>query len=119
MEIRSLDAAVPFTTKDGSAIRELLGRPTSSLIRNQSLAEAALEPAQSTERHHHRLSEEIYFVLDGGGLMEVDGVEQEVGPGDAILIPPGAWHSLHAGAGGVRLLCMCAPPYTHDDTYFE
>ncbi len=114
-----MDAAVPFTTKDGSTIRELLGLPTSSLIRNQSLAEATLEPAQSTQRHYHRLSEEIYFLLEGGGLMEVDGEEREVGPGDAVLIPPGAWHALRAGAGGARLLCMCAPPYTHDDTHFD
>jgi mannose-6-phosphate isomerase-like protein (cupin superfamily) len=119
VEIRSLDAAVPFTTKDGSTIRELLGLPTSSLVRNQSLAEASLASAQSTERHYHRLSEEIYFLLDGGGLMEVDGVEREVGRGDAILIPPGAWHTLRAGPDGARLLCMCAPPYTHEDTYFE
>ncbi len=38
--------------------------------------------------------------------------------GDAILIPPGAWHELRAGADGARLLCCCVPPYTHDDTYF-
>ena len=68
-------------------------RPRRS-IRNQSLAEATLVAGQATERHYHRLAEEIYFLLEGGGLMEVDGVEREVGPGDAILIPPGAWHSL-------------------------
>jgi mannose-6-phosphate isomerase-like protein (cupin superfamily) len=118
VEIRSLEAAEPFTTKDGSTIRELLGLPTSALVRNQSLAEATLKPGQATERHYHRASEEIYFLLDGGGLMEVDGDEREVGPGDAVLIPPGAWHTLRAGADGARLLCMCAPPYTHDDTYF-
>ncbi len=119
MEIRNLNVATAFTTKDGSTIRELLGLPTSTSVRNQSLAEATLVGSQATQRHYHRLSEEIYFVLDGGGLMEVDGEEREVGPGDAVLIPPGAWHMLRAGADGARLLCMCAPPYTHDDTYFE
>ncbi len=119
MEIRSLDATDPFTTKDGSTIRELLGLPTSALVRNQSLAEATLTSGQATERHYHRVSEEIYFLLEGGGRMEVDGEEREVGPGDAVLIPPGAWHALRAGSGGVRLLCMCAPPYSHDDTYFD
>jgi quercetin dioxygenase-like cupin family protein len=118
VEIRNLEAAEPFTTKDGSTIRELIGLPTSALVRNQSLAEASLAPGQSTERHYHRVSEEIYLLLDGGGLMEVDGDAREVGPGDAVLIPPGAWHTLRAGADGARLLCMCAPPYTHDDTFF-
>ncbi len=50
--------------------------------------------------------------------MELDGETREVGEGDAILIPPGAWHELRAGPDGARLLCCCVPPYSHDDTYF-
>jgi mannose-6-phosphate isomerase-like protein (cupin superfamily) len=119
VEVRNLGRAEPFTTKDGSTIRELLGLPTSSLVRNQSLAEATLRPGQATEPHYHRESEEIYFLLEGGGTMKVDADEQEVVPGDAVLIPPGAWHTLRAGPGGARLLCCCAPPYRHEDTFFE
>jgi len=103
----------PFTTKDGSTIREYLHTPV------QSLAEATLTPGQGTQRHYHRVAEEIYLIVDGGGSMELDGETAEVGPGDAILIPPGAWHELVAGPEGVRLLCCCVPAYSHDDTYFE
>ena len=103
----------PFTTKDGSTIREYLHTPA------QSLAEAMLAPGQRTQRHYHRLSEEIYLILDGAGAMEVDGATEQVTAGDAILIPPGAWHELVAGPAGARLLCCCAPAYSHDDTYFE
>jgi mannose-6-phosphate isomerase-like protein (cupin superfamily) len=119
VEVRSLDRAEPFVTKDGSTIRELLGLPTSGLVRNQSLAEAMLAPGQATARHYHRDSEEIYFLLEGGGVMEVDGATREVGKGDAILVSPGARHTLRAGAEGVRLLCCCAPPYRHEDTFFD
>jgi mannose-6-phosphate isomerase-like protein (cupin superfamily) len=49
--------------------------------------------------------------------MEIDGQTQEVGPGDAILIPAGAWHEIKA-TKAMRLLCCCAPPYAHEDTYF-
>jgi mannose-6-phosphate isomerase-like protein (cupin superfamily) len=118
VEVRNLEQATSFTTKDGSTIRELLGLPTSPVVRNQSLAEATLTAGQATERHYHRESEEIYFLLAGGGRMEVDGEERDVGPGDAVLIPPGAWHTLRAGADGARLLCCCAPPYRHEDTFF-
>lgn len=119
MIVRNYAETTAFTTKDGSEIRELLGIPTAP-VRNQSLAEATLQPGQATQRHHHRLAEEIYYITEGSGLMEVDGVERRVGPGDAILIPPGAWHTLHADSGmAVRLLCCCAPAYTHDDTYFD
>jgi mannose-6-phosphate isomerase-like protein (cupin superfamily) len=119
VEVRSLEQSEPFVTKDGSLIRELMGLPTSPLVRNQSLAEATLEPGQATARHYHRESEEIYLLLAGGGLMEIDSESREVGPGDAVLIPPGARHTLRAGVGGARLLCCCAPPYRHEDTFFD
>lgn len=119
MIIRSLDAQPPFTTKDGSTIRSLLDL-SNAPVKNQSLAEATLPPGTSTQRHYHQLSEEFYFIVEGQGQMEIDGETQTVGPGDAILIPPTAWHQLTAAPDSpLRLLCCCAPPYSHEDTYFE
>ncbi len=116
MEIRNRDAQAPFTTKDGSTIRSLLDR-SNAPVANQSLAEASLPAGGSTQRHHHKISEEFYYVLEGTGRMEIDGETREVGPGDAILIPAGAWHELRAHTA-MRFLCCCAPPYAHDDTWF-
>ena len=113
MDVRSLAGVEPFTTKDGSTIREYLR------TERQSLAEASLAPGQATERHYHALAEELYTLLEGGGRMEVDGDVRGLGAGDTVLIPPGAWHQLTAGAEGTRFLCCCVPPYAHEDTYFE
>ena len=113
MDLRSIAAAEPFTTKDGSMIRELHHTGV------QSLAEASLAPGKATRRHYHAVTEEIYLLTAGGGILEVDGESRQVVAGDAVLIAPGAWHELVAGDDGARLLCMCAPPYSHDDTYFE
>ena len=76
MEVRSLADAEPFTTKDGSTIREL--HHTAA----QSLAEATLGPGQATQRHYHARTEEIYLLTGGGGRLEVDGEERDVAPGD-------------------------------------
>lgn len=108
---RERDAG-PFTTKDGSTIREYLH------TERQSLAEATLDPGQATRRHYHARSDEIYLVVEGGGDLEVDGERAVVGAGDAVLIPAGAWHELRAGERGARLLCCCVPPYADDDTFF-
>jgi mannose-6-phosphate isomerase-like protein (cupin superfamily) len=112
MQVESLASAEPFTTKDGSTIRELHHTD------EQSLAEATLEPGQATERHYHARTEEIYFMLEGEGEMEVDGDSRRVVPGDAVLIPAGARHQIRAETG-LRFLCCCAPPYSNDDTYFD
>ena len=116
--VRNRSEAEPFTTADGSTIRELLGLPTAP-VTNQSLAEAELRPGQSTTRHYHLESEEFYYVLEGAGEMEVDGDRRQIGVHDAVLIPPGAWHELRAtGDEPLRFLCCCAPPYRHGDTFF-
>lgn len=116
MEIRNREQQAPFTTKDGSTIRSLLDLSNAPVV-NQSLAEATLPAGGETERHYHKVSEELYYLLAGSGLMEIDGTTREVVPGDAILIPPGAWHQIRA-TEPLQFLCCCAPPYAHDDTYF-
>jgi len=114
MKLTSVEAVEAFVTKDGSTIRELHHTQV------QSLAEATLEVEQATERHYHRVTEEIYFVLKGQGKLEIDGETSQMRPGDAALIPPGAWHTLeNNGTSELRILCCCAPPYSHDDTFFE
>jgi mannose-6-phosphate isomerase-like protein (cupin superfamily) len=50
--------------------------------------------------------------------MEVDGERRRVAAGDAVLIPPGARHQIRADTA-LRFLCCCAPPYSHEDTYFD
>jgi mannose-6-phosphate isomerase-like protein (cupin superfamily) len=117
MDVRNLNDMPPFITKDGSEIRELLASRNSKLIHNQSLAEARLAPGGSTDEHYHVRTEEIYYITHGTGRMRIDGEEREVGPGDAIAIPPGAKHKLwNTGGEPLRLLCCCAPAYEHDDT---
>ena len=116
MDMQNLHQAKPFTALDGSEIRELLS-PRNSSNRNQSLAEARLQPGQSTIEHYHRQSEEVYYITHGRGRIRIEGEEQEVQAGDAIAIPPGTRHKLwNSGSEVLRWLCCCAPSYEHEDT---
>jgi mannose-6-phosphate isomerase-like protein (cupin superfamily) len=115
--IQNLASQPPFTTKDGSTIRSILDR-TNAPVQNQSLAEASMLQGMVTERHYHKLAEEFYFIVEGRGTMVIEQERSEVGPGDAILIPAGAWHEITA-LTDLRFLCCCAPPYSHEDTYFQ
>jgi mannose-6-phosphate isomerase-like protein (cupin superfamily) len=116
MDITNINHVPPFTTLDGSEIRELLAHRNSA-IRQQSLAEARLPPGASTTPHYHPRTEEIYYILSGTGLMRLAEETRSVGPGDAIAIPPGAAHQItNMGAEVLKFLCCCAPGYEHDDT---
>ena len=116
MDVKNLNEVPPFTTKDGSEIRELLAH-RNSVIRNQSLAEARLPVGGATQEHFHPHTEEIYYITHGVGKIRIEGEVRDVKPGDTIAIPPGQKHKLwNTGTIPLTLLCCCAPAYTHEDT---
>jgi mannose-6-phosphate isomerase-like protein (cupin superfamily) len=116
VKVTTLHGTRPFTTLDGSEIRELAGVPTGNAV-NQSLAEATLPPGGETQEHYHRESEEIYYFTHGRGRLRVGAQEREVAPGDAVVIAPGLTHKLwNTGEEPLRLLCCCSPAYSHEDT---
>jgi len=116
MDLLGYSQIEPFTTLDGSQIREWAGR-VSLPARNQSLAEATIPVGGATTEHYHRRTEELYLVSAGSGRLVIDGEEREVGEGDCALIPPGATHKLfNIGSRPLRVLCACAPAYSDSDT---
>ncbi len=115
MHTRYADIPV-YQTKDGSQIRELM-HPDRHGNRAQSLAEAIVAPGQETLLHKHLRTEELYHITAGRGLMTLGEQCFEVGIGDTVLIPPGTPHCIrNLGEEPLRILCSCAPAYTHDDT---
>jgi len=117
MTHRSRYSAAPaFITKDGSEIRELM-HPLRHPVRNQGVAEAIVEPGQTTALHRHRQSEEVYHITGGRGRMTLGAQVFDVDTGDTICIPPGTPHRIaNTGDVALKILCTCAPAYSHDDT---
>ena len=119
MDIVNQRDTIPFTTVDGSTIRELLAHRNSA-IRKQSLAEARLDAGSATTPHHHDVTEEIYYILSGTADMTLGEETRPVGPGDAIASPPGVRHTIrNTGSGELVFLCTCAPGYEHSDTFLD
>ena len=117
LDITSRDAVPAFTTKDSSTIREILAYRNSADTKRQSLAEATIAPGRETQAHSHPNTEEIYYLLRGRGVMAMEQERREVGPGDAIAIPPGARHQIrNVGAEDLVFLCCCVPAYEDSDT---
>src|SRR6187401_3029618 len=65
--------------------------------------------------HYHKRSTELYYVLDGGGTVSLDGVEHPVGRGSLVHIPPGV---VHGARGRMRVLVVGIPDIADED-YFE
>lgn len=107
---------VPYLTKNGSEIRELM-HPAVPGNKAQSLAEAPIPAGARTLLHLHHQTEELYHITAGSGQMTLGSYQFGVAVGDTICIPPGPPHRIEAtGNEALRLLCSCAPAYSHDDT---
>jgi mannose-6-phosphate isomerase-like protein (cupin superfamily) len=116
MRISKLHEVDAFRTLDGSKIREVAGPARGDAV-NQSLAEATVDPGGETAEHYHRVTEEVYFFTHGGGRMRLGEDERDVEAGACVVIPPGVPHKLwNTGSEPLRLLCCCAPAYSHEDT---
>jgi mannose-6-phosphate isomerase-like protein (cupin superfamily) len=106
----------PYITKDGSIIRELM-HPVVHGNFKQSLVEATVPAGGKTLLHKHRLTEEIYHVTEGIGIMTLGGQEFEVCAGDTVCIQPETPHGIkNTGEKELKILCCCAPVYRHEDT---
>jgi mannose-6-phosphate isomerase-like protein (cupin superfamily) len=116
MKVTTLAEVDSFITLDGSEIREVAGPARGDAV-NQSLAEATVDPGGETAEHYHRLTEEIYLFTHGRGRMRLGEHERDVEAGACVVIPPGLRHKLwNTGSEPLRLLCCCAPAYSHEDT---
>ncbi len=69
------------------------------------------QPMAYVERHVHRVQEQVYHVLDGEGLLELDGEKRVVRRHDVVFVPPGVWHAVaNTGLTDLVFLVVTSPP---------
>lgn len=115
MIVISLKDRPGFRAGDGSFLRELLHPARTSLAVGYSLAHAAVSPGRATRPHRLR-SAEVYYVLEGRGLMHVGEETAMVAAGQAVYIPPGEIQFIeNDGPNELLFLCIVDPAWTDDD----
>lgn len=63
------------------------------------------------EPHAHPTLEQAAYVLEGEGVVTIDGVEEEVRAGDLMFFPESVYHALRVTSERIKLLVIYAPPY--------
>jgi mannose-6-phosphate isomerase-like protein (cupin superfamily) len=107
-----------FQAGDQSLLCELLHpeREKVSLQMGFSLARAIVKPGQSTRLHRLKTSSEIFYLLQGEGLIRIEEETQAVFTGQAIYIPPNARQCIrNTGAAELIFLCLVSPPWNKED----
>ncbi len=115
MIIKDVEDIAEITAGDGSALRELLHPGKSPYPFGYSLARAVVKPGAATAPHRLK-SSEVYYILEGRGLMRVGAETAEVGPGQAVYIPPFHVQSIeNAGETDLVFLCIVDPAWRAED----
>lgn len=70
---------------------------------------------EEAKPHYHKHATELYYVLEGAGVVLLDGTEHPVRKGSLVHIPPGV---VHGARGRMRVLVVGIPNIADDDLYF-
>ncbi len=104
-----------FIAGDNTILRELLHPDKANLNLRYSLAHARVKPGKAS--YHHKLkTSEVYYILEGEGIMHIDGESRKVFPHQSIYIPPDAVQFIeNTGQSDLIFLCIVDPAWRLED----
>ncbi len=114
MQILSKAKAPRYCRPEGIA-SYLLASPRTSQAKHLTTTLVQVEP-DGEQRLHSHAPEQVYFILEGSGVMTVGADQQEVGAGDCIFIPSDTPHGIRNGGQSVlRYFSAAAPSFDTGD----
>lgn len=94
----------------GGALSKALVGPDNSGSERIDFRISRYAPNAYVQDHVHRVQEQIYYVLEGNGVLTLDGTEHLMGPHDYVWVPPGVRHSFtNSGLVGLVFLVVTTP----------
>jgi mannose-6-phosphate isomerase-like protein (cupin superfamily) len=72
--------------------------------------------SETSRVHYHKKMTEIYYILEGTGQVELDGLRFDVEIGTSIMIKPGC---RHRAIGKLKILNIPIPAFDPDDEFFD
>ena len=108
------DPAQEFYTPERCYILELSNSLSDEAL---SIARARIEPRVTTAFHKVVDTAERYVILEGEGLVELEGQDAEsVGVGDVVLIPPNTEQRVtNTGDVDLIFLALCTPRFQQEN----
>jgi len=92
------------------AYSKMLVNPDNSSTRYFDFRLSLYQPKSHVENHVHEYAEHVYYILQGRGLITLDGKAYVVGAHEAIFIPPGVVHSLsNTGLENLLFIVVTVP----------
>jgi len=115
MLIKNLENCEEFIAGDKTILRELLHPDKEDVAFRYSLAHATVKPG-NTSRPHKLKTSEVYYILEGEGVISVNDERATVHAGSAVSIPPHARQYIeNSGNTDLKFLCIVDPAWRPED----
>ncbi len=115
MFIRKLLDCEEFIAGDNTRLREILHPDKADLALRYSLAHAIVEPGKTSYAHALKTSE-IYYILEGQGLMHINDESQILNVGDTVYIPPNSKQYIKCTSETeLKFICIVDPAWRVED----
>lgn len=115
MFIKDLQKCEEFVAGDSTILRELLHPAKENLKLRYSLAYAVVKPGEVSLRHK-LVNSEVYYILEGEGMMFIDNESGKVHQNQVVYIPPHAVQYIrNVGNRDLKFLCIVDPAWRPED----
>ena len=98
----------------GGALSKPLAAPDTLKTKHLDYRISMYQPMAYVKLHRHKVQEQVYHVIEGEGLMHIDGEAHVVRKHDFIFLPPGVDHDIH-NTGLVDLVFLVVTSPVTDD----
>jgi quercetin dioxygenase-like cupin family protein len=94
----------------GGALSKALVDPKNAGTQLLDFRISRYAPNAYVQEHVHRIQEQIYYVLEGEGLLTLGSKKHLMRPHDYVYVPPGVRHSFtNTGTAGLVFLVVTTP----------
>lgn len=100
----------------GGALSKALVGPENAGTSRIDFRISRYAPAAYVGEHVHKVQEQIYYVLEGEGVLTLDDQAKLMRPHDYVYVPPGVRHSFtNSGLAGLVFLVITTPVSDEED----
>lgn len=115
MIVKKLHGLNKIEGGEGTMISQIFHPHNTLSCIGYSISHCTIKPKKRSKRHKMKTSE-IYYILDGTGLMHVDDESQTVSKNDAVYIPSFSVQFIeNTGSSDLKFLCIVDPAWKQED----
>ena len=119
MIVKKIEEIEAFTGQEGTQIKQIFSPSETDNSIRYSIAHCTINPRKSSKPHTMRTSE-VYYIIQGNGVMHVGEEQKQVKQNDMIFVPPMSRQFLDNN-GEIQLVALCIvdPAWKQEDEIAE